>query len=166
LKLVLIAVTLFVLVPLAVIGCGGSDNNNGSSNSSTGSTGSTGSSASGNGGTVQLGSTTLNDHGTKDISSDSSVDLEADNFYFEPTFLKGKPGQTVTVKVENESNALHNLSVKSLNIDKDLAAGSDTEVQITFPQSGVLLFFCKYHAGQGMNGELLTGDASPQAPAS
>jgi predicted lipoprotein with Yx(FWY)xxD motif len=31
------------------------------------------------------------------------------------------------------------------------------------PQSGVLLFICKLHTTQGMNGELLVGDAQPQA---
>jgi plastocyanin len=113
---------------------------------------------------LQLGSTTIADHGTKDVTSSTSVDLEADSYYFEPTFLRGKPGEKLTLKVENDSNTLHNLSVKSLGIDSDIQPKSDTEVEVTFPQSGVLLFFCKYHAGQGMNGKLLTGDSAPQEP--
>jgi plastocyanin len=39
-------------------------------------------------------------------------------------------------------------------------------VEITFPSSGVVRFFCKFHMSRGMNGELLTGDAQPQAVSS
>src|SRR5581483_10544829 len=55
--------------------------------------------------------------------------------------------------------------VPGLAIDKDVPAKSKVTVDVTFAQSGAMLFRCKYHAGQGMNGELLTGDATPQ-PAS
>ena len=114
--------------------------------------------------TVQFGSTTFNDHGTKSVPKAGEIDLEADNFYFEPTFVSGTPGQKVTLKVENDSTTLHNFSVKAQNIDSDVQPKSDTEVTVTIPDSGVLLFFCKYHAGQGMNGELLSGNAAPGDP--
>ena len=39
-------------------------------------------------------------------------------------------------------------------------------VAIAFPSSGVVRFFCKFHSAKGMNGELLTGDAKPQAVSS
>jgi plastocyanin len=32
---------------------------------------------------------------------------------------------------------------------------------VTFPASGVLSFFCKFHGPVGMNGQLLTGDPAP-----
>jgi plastocyanin len=35
------------------------------------------------------------------------------------------------------------------------------QMAVTFPASGVLAFFCKFHGPLGMNGQLLTG-----APAS
>ena len=44
------------------------------------------------GGTTTIAGQTANDHGTKDVSGESSVELEQDNFYFEPTILKGTPG--------------------------------------------------------------------------
>ena len=31
-------------------------------------------------------------------------------------------------------------------------------MEVTFPESGSLMFFCKYHAGLGMNGQMITGD--------
>jgi len=33
-------------------------------------------------------------------------------------------------------------------------------VNVTFPSSGVLAFFCKFHGALGMNGQLLTSDAA------
>ncbi len=115
--------------------------------------------------TLQLGTTTVNAHGTKDVSKVATIDLEADSFYFDPTFLSGKPGQKLTIKVENDSTTLHNFSVKSLGIDSDVQPKGDSEIEVTFPDTGVLLFYCKYHTGQGMNGELLAGNAAPGAPA-
>lgn len=113
---------------------------------------------------ITLGSVAFGDHGTKDVSASTTLTLEADDYYFSPTFLKGKPGQKLTVTLSNDSKAtLHNLSIAQLEIDKDVPAKSKVDVEFTFPQSGVILFLCKYHTGQGMNGELLAGDATPQA---
>lgn len=114
---------------------------------------------------LTLGDLTVNDHGTKDVTGVSKLTIEADDFYFSPTFLKGTAGQKLTLEVENESNTLHNISGPSVSLDKDIPAKGKVEVEVTFAQSGVMLFRCKYHAGQGMNGELLTGNAAP-GPAS
>src|SRR5215216_4705889 len=112
---------------------------------------------------VALGSLSATDKGTKDVSALSEIELEADDYYFNPTFLKGSPGQKLKITVDNESKTLHNFSVPALALDKDVEAGKDAGFDLTFPSSGVLLFLCKYHTAQGMNGELLSGDASPQA---
>jgi predicted lipoprotein with Yx(FWY)xxD motif len=112
---------------------------------------------------VTLGDQTFTEKGTKDASGMASLEIEADNFYFEPTFVRGTAGQRLTLQVTNDSSTLHNISVPALLIDKDIAANSNAEVDVTLPQSGVLLFICKLHTAQGMNGELLVGDAQPQA---
>ena len=111
---------------------------------------------------LTLGSVKVSDHGTKDVSALSSLALEVDDYYFEPTFLRGKPGQALKVEIANESSTLHNFTIASLGIDKDISGKGKVAVDVSFPQSGVLLFVCKYHTGQGMNGELLVGDATPQ----
>lgn len=115
---------------------------------------------------IQLGSLTLADHGTEDVSGSSTLEMEADSFYFEPTFIRGEPGQTVTLKIENDSSTLHNFSAQDLGIDEDIPANGETEVTLTLPESGVAVFICKYHTNLGMNGEILVGDATPQAPSS
>ena len=109
----------------------------------------------------RLGNQAVNDHGTLDATGESEVDFEADDVYFNPTFLRGEAGQKLTLRIENEGNAKHNFSIPSQNIDQDIEAGEETTVEITFPQGGVALFLCKYHQGQGMVGELLSGDAQP-----
>lgn len=110
-----------------------------------------------------LGNQPVNDHGTQDVAGKTELEFETDDFYFGPTFLKGTPGQKLTLKVENEGKSVHNFSLSDQNVDTDIKAGGDATVEITFPESGVALFFCKYHRGQGMVGELLTGDATPAA---
>jgi plastocyanin len=93
------------------------------------------------------------------------LNIEADSNYFAPTFLRGQPGQKLTLEIENESSAQHNFSLTAQGIDRDVPPKGKAMVEVTFPQSGALHFFCKYHTGSGMNGELLIGEATPQAPA-
>jgi YVTN family beta-propeller protein len=110
---------------------------------------------------VTLGGVTYADHGTKDVRNVSKLELEADDYYFSPTFLRGKPGQKLTLVVESEAGTLHNISIPTLGIDKDIPPKGKVQVTVTFPASGVLAFFCKFHGSVGMNGQLLTGDTAP-----
>ena len=110
---------------------------------------------------VTLDGVTYADHGTKDVRTRSKLELEADDYYFSPTFLRGKPGQKLAVTVESEAGTLHNLSIPALGIDKDIPPKGKVQVELTFPASGVLAFSCKFHGPLGMNGQLLAGDAIP-----
>jgi plastocyanin len=122
--------------------------------------------ASGQAKRLTLGSTAFNSHGTKVAKAGAVVELEADSYYFSPTFLRGEPGQTVKLELANDSSSVrHNFTLLAQKVDLDLAPRQKAEVSVTFAQSGVLQFFCEYHTGQGMNGELLAGDAKPQAVA-
>ncbi len=105
------------------------------------------------GGTITINGDTANDHGTEEVSGDT-FELEADNFYFEPTTLKGSPGEKVTLTVGNEGDKKHNITIEDQGIDEDVEAGKDVEVEVTFPQSGTVEFYCKYHRQSGMVGQL------------
>ena len=48
-------------------------------------------------------------------------------------------------------------------MDRDVAPKEKLLVEVTFPPSGVVRVFCKFHSALGMNGMLLTGDAKPLA---
>jgi plastocyanin len=104
---------------------------------------------------------TYADHGTKDVQNQSKLELEADDYYFSPTFLRGKPGQKLTLLVESDSSTLHNISIPALGIDRDIPPKGKVQLEVTFPASGVLAFFCKLHGPLGMNGQLLAGDTVP-----
>ena len=51
---------------------------------------------------VTMSGVTYADHGTKDVRKLSKLELEADDYYFGPTFLRGNPGQKLTLMIENE----------------------------------------------------------------
>ena len=108
------------------------------------------------GGTTTIGDVAANDHGTKDVSGESKVEVELDDDYFEPTVLEGKAGERVTLELKNEGGSEHNLTIDELNIDQDVEPGDETELEVTFPDSGTLTFYCKYHRGQGMAGAFRT----------
>jgi len=112
----------------------------------------------GSGGTITIAGQKANDKGTKDVSGASSAELELNNegnvYYFEPTILKGTAGEKMTLELSNEGSALHNFSVTDQNVDQDVPSGQKAEVTVTFPQSGTLVFFCKYHQTLGMVGAL------------
>jgi plastocyanin len=105
------------------------------------------------GGTIMINGETANDHGTKDLSGKTSASVEMDNYYFDPTVIKGSPGQTLQIKFENESKTLHNFTLDGKDMG-DVQPGKDGTFTVTFPQSGVLEFHCKYHQTNGMVGEL------------
>ena len=104
---------------------------------------------------------TFNDQGTADVRGKDEIDLELDDNYFAPTFLRGAPGQRLKLVVENESSALHNFSIPGLGVDTNLAPHASAEIEVTFPESGSTPFFCDLHTALGMNGALLVGDATP-----
>lgn len=139
---------LVVALVLVAAACGGYGGGNKSSESE--------------GGTTTIAGRSASDHGTKDVSGMSSADLELYDFYFEPTVLKGKPGQTIKLELDNKGKVEHNLTIASQQVDQNVAAGEKTEVEVTFPKSGTLSFYCKFHQSQGMAGGL-TVSGSPSS---
>src|SRR4029450_9030718 len=108
--------------------------------------------------TVTMNGVTYATPGTKGVLKLSTPELEADDYYFGPTFLRGNPGQTLTLMMENEASTLHNITIPALGIDKDIPPKGKVRLDVTFPASGVLAFSCKFHGPLGMNGMLKTGD--------
>jgi plastocyanin len=107
------------------------------------------------GGTTTIGGVQTESHGTKDVSGESGkVEIEMYDNYFEPTILKGKPGQKVTLELKNEGKAAHTFTVSEQSVDQEVQPGDEAEAEITFPQSGELTFVCKFHQSSGMVGAL------------
>jgi plastocyanin len=110
----------------------------------------------GGSGQITIGSDKANNHGSQVVTG-STVDVEMDNYYFGPTVLTGTAGQKVTITFDNHGSALHNFTLTDQNISQDVSPGSSGTVTVTFPASGSLEFFCKYHKALGMVGELTVG---------
>ncbi len=97
----------------------------------------------------------VSDHGTHRAAG-TAIHLDGADFYFDPTCVQVGRG-TLTVTVENVGQALHNLSIPSLGIDRDVDVGRSIRVKVSLNESQPLPFFCKYHVGAGMQGAFLPG---------
>jgi plastocyanin len=109
--------------------------------------------------TLTIDGKTANNKGTADLSGMSTFTLKLDNdkgiFYFEPTVLKGTPGEKITLVLQNVGSTKHNFTLEAQKINEDVnTPGTSGKVAITFPQSGSLQFHCEYHQALGMIGEL------------
>jgi YVTN family beta-propeller protein len=109
------------------------------------------------------GTMTISDHGTLAVKGKKEIELEADEYYFKPTFLQGTPGQRLKLEIENESGTLHNISLPEQQLDVDIPPKGKVTVDVVFPASGAVRFFCKFHEALGMHGALRVGDATPPA---
>lgn len=107
------------------------------------------------GGSTTIGGTTAELHGTKDVSGETGkVEIEMYDDYFEPTILKGAPGQTVTLELKNEGENPHTLTISDQNVDQEVQPGDEAEADVTFPETGELTFVCRFHESKGMVGAL------------
>jgi len=86
------------------------------------------------------------------------VKMEADDYYFGPTFLRGKPGQQLRLRIENESGTLHNITIAAQHIDRDILPKKTIELDVVVPASGTVVFTCKFHGPLGMNGQLAASE--------
>src|SRR5438045_166340 len=126
LLLVLATITLVAAV------CGGSDNG-------------------GKGGStpVSLAGKT-NNHGTKSAKDGESLEVEADDFYFNPTFVKAPANAKIKIELKNEGTVPHTFTSDALHVDEQLNPGETKTIDATLPGTGSGEYHCKFHQGQGM----------------
>jgi plastocyanin len=101
----------------------------------------------------------VNNKGTKDISTkgaSTEIEVEADDFYFEPTFIKVAPGQKIKVELKNEGSVAHTFTSTTLGVDQEVQPDSKATVEVTVPMSGDADFFCRFHKDNGMQGAMFT----------
>lgn len=109
-------------------------------------------------GDVTIAGQRATSHGSEEVSGTDQIEVEVDDFYFEPTVLEGEAGQTLTVSLFNEGEAPHTFTIDELRIDQELQPGDEgVTAEVTFPDSGALVFYCRFHAGGGMLGGLSVG---------
>jgi plastocyanin len=97
----------------------------------------------------------VNIHGSKDLGGTSSADLEIEayDFYYEPTFVKAAPGTQVKVTVKNSGKVTHTFTSVVLGIDEQLAPGQEKTLTITLPKDRQAVeYHCRFHGASGMQG--------------
>jgi plastocyanin len=153
---VLAATALTATVVLGLTACGSSSSGSGSGSGSDKST--TTSKAEAQAPVTLDGKVT--NKGTKDVSTkgaSADLEIEADDFYFDPTFIKVAPGQTIKVELKNEGSVAHTFTAPSLSIDEELQPGAKTTVNVTAPMTGDAAFYCRFHQDSGMQGAMYIG---------
>ncbi len=109
-------------------------------------------------GTTQIGGVEATFHGSTDVSGTSAFQLELDDSYFGPTILEGEAGQQLALGLYNEGGIPHTFTIDGAGIDEELPSGADgIEIDVTFPDAGALVFYCRFHRDQGMVGALSVG---------
>jgi plastocyanin len=93
----------------------------------------------------------VNSHGTKTVTG-TTVEIDAGDYFFSPTFIKAKAGTKLTVELKNIGKATHTFTSPKLNVDQQLAPGQTMTVTITVPSSGASEFHCTFHQSLGMQG--------------
>jgi plastocyanin len=134
-----------MVIALVVAACGGDGSGGGGGGKSA--------SASTAKAPVQL-SGQVNNRGTK-TATGGKIAVEADDYYFSPTFIKAKPGSTLTIEIKNEGTMLHSYTIDAAKVDALIPAGKKGQVTVTVPKSGNLNFYCKFHKGLGMQGAIV-----------
>src|SRR5215218_4593001 len=95
-----------------------------------------------------------------------TVDVVAQDIFFEPKELTIPANTDVTMNVRNEGAAPHNFSIDALGISVDIAAGESKQVVINAP-GGEYEFYCNVpgHKEAGMVGTLTVSEEAAAAPA-
>jgi len=109
------------------------------------------------GGTPTTGATT---------TAATTVDVVAQDIFFEPKEVTIPANTDVTVNIPNEGVTPHNFSIDALNIDVDIAPGATESVVINAP-AGEYEFYCNVpgHKEAGMVGTLTVSEEAAAAPA-
>jgi plastocyanin len=109
-------------------------------------------------GALTINGITATDRGSKDVSGATTATVDASNngstYFFSPTVLTGKGGQKLTVTVKDTGDREHTFTLADGSVDKTLQPGQTATVSVTFPGSGSLEFYCRFHKSLGMVGEL------------
>ena len=148
---VMIWLGLAVVLAAFLAACGDDYSSTSASNSTTSASESSETTGSAGGSPPVSLSGQVNDHGTKALSGDK-VEVELDNFYFEPTYVAADGGKTVKVELKNDGDTAHTFTIDGTDIDVVLQPGDKQTVEVELPDSGQLVYYCRFHQSQGMQG--------------
>jgi plastocyanin len=87
------------------------------------------------------------------------VRLSQQDLFFDPNCLVVLGGQSLDIS--NDGDTLHNFTVEGTSVDVDTEPGERTRTEAIggAVSPGTHRFFCEYHDGQGMEGEITVTEA-------
>lgn len=93
------------------------------------------------------------------ITGDAEATIEETDNEFSPTCLIVLGGQGL--EILNRGETLHNFSIEGTSVDLDTRPGEATRTEALggVVEPGTHKFICKYHAAQGMRGEITLTEA-------
>jgi plastocyanin len=145
---------LLAVVGIVMAGCGSSDKKT--------SAGAGASSGAASKAPVSLPGTT-NDEGDRGDATSGTLEVELEDFYFNPTFTKAKPGQKVKLSLKNTGTSPHTFTSTALGVDETLQPGASKDVEVTMPSSGATEYHCRFHQSSGMQGAFFFNDGDTLA---
>jgi len=92
------------------------------------------------------------------VSAQQTITVRAKEFGFEPSTIKVKAGQKVTLVLKNAGSIVHNLAIKELGVKTaTIRAGDTYSLEFTPQRTGRFTFVCtlRGHANRGMVGTLV-----------
>jgi plastocyanin len=98
-------------------------------------------------------------HATADVSGNSNVTIHMDNNFFDPTVIRGKPGQQLVINLDNGTQDGHTFTTADGTADIEVRPMSVAEGKVTLPASGNLAFFDRLHKDKGMVGAFTVSGA-------
>jgi len=88
---------------------------------------------------------------------DGRIQIRMVEFAFEPTVVIAPPGSALEIELVNAGENVHNFEIAAQGIDRTLAARVRETVSIAVPESGSVVFECKFHLPRAMRGEVRPG---------
>ncbi|HEX7167761.1 MAG TPA: cupredoxin domain-containing protein [Acidimicrobiales bacterium] len=76
------------------------------------------------------------------------------DFEFDPATVDVDKGE-VTFELANEGDAAHTFTTDAPKADEEVAGGEDGSVTVSLPNEGEVIFYCRFHRGQGMQGKIV-----------
>jgi plastocyanin len=92
----------------------------------------------------------VNNKGTEKVK-DGAIEISADDFFFDATFIKGAKGETVAVTITNDGGVQHTFTIDSQDIDETIDPGDSVTVDVEVRANGKPApGYCAIHLGEGM----------------
>lgn len=99
------------------------------------------------------------DEGEDSAAQEQSFEVQAFDYYFEPTSLQFEPGANVTLTLENGGSVAHSITIPDLDFEAEAQSGDSIDNSFTAPtEPGSLDFYCKFHPDE-MEGTISIGGA-------